>query len=54
MRREDENVSKYVERVKASVNAIRASGGEIKKEIVVSNFFRTFLPIYAITISAIQ
>ena len=29
--REDENVSKYVERVKASVSTIRASRGEIKE-----------------------
>ena len=46
--REDENVAKYVERVKASVGAIRASRGEIKEEIIVSKILRTFLPIYAI------
>ena len=33
--REDENVAKYVERIKASVSAIRASRGEIKEETVV-------------------
>ena len=32
--REDENIAKYVERVKAFVSAIRASGGDIKGEIV--------------------
>ena len=52
--REDENVAKYVERIKASVNAIRASRGEIKEEIVVSKILRTFLPIYAIRVSTIQ
>ena len=29
--REDENIAKYVERIKASVSAIRSSGGEIKE-----------------------
>ena len=29
--REDENIAKYVERIKASVSAIRASGEEIKE-----------------------
>ena len=42
--REDENVSKYVERIKASVSAIRASRGEIKEEIVVSKFSELFFP----------
>ena len=51
--REDENVPKYVERIKASVSAIRASRGEIK-EIVVSKVLRTLLPIYAIRVSTIQ
>ena len=52
--REDENVSKYVERIKASVNTIRASRGEIKEEIVVSKVLKTLLPIYAIRVSTIQ
>ena len=43
--REDENIAKYVERIKASVSEIRASGGEIKEEIVVTKILRTFLPI---------
>ena len=33
--REDENIIKYTERIKASVSAIRASGGEIEEETVV-------------------
>ena len=52
--REDENISKYVERVKASVSAIRSSGGDIKDETVISKVFRTLLPFYAIRVSAIQ
>ena len=52
--REDENIAKYVERVKANVSAIKASGGEIKDETVVSNVLRTLLPIYAIRVSTIQ
>ena len=52
--REDENVSKYVERIKASVSAIRASGGEIKEEIDVGKIIRNFLLIYAIKVSIIQ
>ena len=50
----DENVSKYVERIKASVNASRASGGEIKEETVVSKILRTLFFIYAVRVSAIQ
>ena len=34
--REDENIAKYVERIKASVSAIKASGGDIKDETIVS------------------
>ena len=33
--REDENIAKYVERIKASVSAIKAFGGDIKDETVV-------------------
>ena len=33
--REDENIAKYVERIKASVSAIRASGGNIEDKRVV-------------------
>ena len=52
--REDENIAEYVERIKASVSAIRASGGIIDDKIVVSKVIRTLLPIYAIRVSAIQ
>ena len=51
--RDDENIDKYVERIKACVSAIRASGGDIKEEIVVSKVLRTLLPIHAIRVSAI-
>ena len=52
--REDENIAKYVERIKACVSAIRASGGDIKEETIVSKVLRTLLPIYAIRVSTIQ
>ena len=52
--REDENVAKYMERIKASVSAIRAFGGEIKEQIVVSEILRTFPHIHAIRVSTIQ
>ena len=51
--REDENIAKYVERVKACVNAIRASGGDIKGETVISKVLRTLLPVYAIRVFTI-
>ena len=34
--REDEDIAKYVKRIKESVSAIKASGGEIKEEIFIS------------------
>ena len=49
--RKDENIAKYVERVKASISAIKASGGDIKEEIVVCKVLRTLLPIYTIRFS---
>ena len=52
--REDENIAKYVDRIKACVSAIRASRGDIKEETVISKVLRTLLPIYAIRVSAIQ
>ena len=52
--REDENFSKYVERIKASIIAIRASRGKIKDETIISKFLRTLLPIYAIRVSVIH
>ena len=44
--REDKNIAKYSERIKASVSEIRASGGKIDDVIVVSKVLRTLLPIY--------
>ena len=52
--REDENIAKYVERIKASVSAIRASGRKSKVEIFIRRVLRTLLLIYAIRLSAIQ
>ena len=52
--REDENIAKYVERVKAVASAIKASGGDITEETVISKVLITLLPIYAIRVSAIQ
>ena len=52
--REDENIAKYVERIKASSSVIRASSGEIKEETVISKVLRTLLLVYAIRVSAIQ
>ena len=52
--REDENIEKYVERIKASVSAIKASRGDINDKIVVRKVLRTLLPIYTIRVSSIQ
>jgi hypothetical protein len=52
--REDKNIAKYVERVKANVSGIKASRGEIKDRIFRSNVIRTLLPIYSIRVSVIQ
>ena len=52
--REDENVAKYVERIKANVSATRASREDIKEETIVSKILRTLLPIYEIRVSTIQ
>ena len=52
--REDKNIAKYVERIKASVSAIRASGVKIEDTIVVRKVLKTLLPIYAIGVSTIQ
>ena len=51
--REDENIAKYVERIKASVSAIKASRGDIDKKIVLRKLLITLLPIYAIRFSTI-
>ena len=52
--REDDNIAKYVERVKANVSVIKASGGDISGETVISKVLRTLLLVYAIRVSAIQ
>ena len=52
--REDENIAKYVERIKASVSIIRAFEGEIKEEIVISEVIKKLLPIYAIRVPTIK
>ena len=52
--REDANIVKYVENIKASVSTIKASGGDIEKKIVVRKVLRTLLPIYAIRVLGIQ
>ena len=49
--REDENIAKYNDRIKASVCAIKASRGKIEDETVVSKFLKTLLPIYVIRVS---
>lgn len=52
--REDENIAKYVERFKASVSAMKASGGEIEEKTIVRKVLRTLLHIYTIRVSDIQ
>ena len=52
--REDENITKYVERIKASMSIIKASGGDIDEKAVISKVLKTLLPIYAIRVSSIQ
>ena len=46
--KEDENITKYVERIKASVSAIKAFGGEIDDKKIVRKVLKKILPIYAI------
>lgn len=46
--REDENISQYANRIKASISAIWASGGKIEDATIVSKVLRTLLPIYDI------
>ena len=52
--REDEHIEKYVERIKASVSAIRESRGNIEDTTVASKVLRILLSIYAIRVLAIQ
>ena len=51
---ENENVVQYGARVKEVVSAIRCLGGTLDEDTVNSKYLRTFLPIYAIRVSAIQ
>ena len=41
--REDENIAKYVERIKARVSAIRASRGKIQEVTIIRKVLRTLL-----------
>ena len=52
--KEDENIAKYVKRIKASVSAFRASGRKIEDTIVVRKVLIILLLIYAIRVSTIQ
>ena len=52
--REDENIAKYVERIKTSVSAIKASRGDIDEKIGVRKVLKKILPIYAIRVSTSQ
>ena len=52
--REDENIAKYVERIKASVSAIKASRGKIEEETFISKILIILLHVYAIRVSTIQ
>ena len=52
--RNNEKIASYVERIKASVSAIRAFGGRIEDTIDVRKVLRNILPIYTIRMSAIQ
>ena len=50
---EDENIVKYVERIKASASAIRAFRGIIDGTIVVRKLLQNLIPIYEIRVSSI-
>ena len=52
--KEDENIAQCSEIIKASVCAIRASGGKIYDVTVVRKVLRTLLLVYAIRVSSIQ
>ena len=52
--REDGNIAKYVEKIKASVSVIKAFGWEIDDKIVISKVLRILLLIYAIRLSSIK
>lgn len=52
--KEDENVVKYVSRIKEFVSVIKAIGGVINDTRFVNKVLITLLPIYAIKFYAIQ
>ena len=49
-----ETIAKYCGRIKDVVNAIRRANEVIDNETKISKVLRTFLPIYAIRVCAIQ
>lgn len=51
---EGENIAQYCGRLKEVINAIRGANGTIDDETIIGKVQRTFHPIYAIKISAIQ
>ena len=51
---EVENVSQYVSRIKEVISALRGVDGLIDDDTMLNKVVRTFLPIYAIRVSAIQ
>ena len=51
---EGENIAQYTSIIKEVISAIRSVVGHLDDEIVLSNFLRTFLHIYAIRVSTIQ
>lgn len=52
--KEDENIAKYVERIKTSGSSIKVSRGNIDDKTIESKVLRTLLPIYAIRVSDIR
>ena len=51
---EGENVAQCTSRIKEVVSAIRCLSGHLDDDTINRKFLRTFLPIYAIRVSAIQ
>ena len=52
--REDENIAKYVDRIRVSVSAIKPSKGIVDDLVVARKVLRTLLPIYVVRVSSIQ
>ena len=50
---ENENIAKYVERIKVSVSENRAFGGKIDHMTTIRKVLRTLIPIYEIKVSTI-